>query len=128
MPGTISDKTPSALRAIIEAVRNGNMDVTIGAAYLGMTVQELNAQIKIQGLIDQLDGHIRKVMEVMGEATNMDPNDPNHDPVPGWLKEIAAAVKNLKDKLKRLPKNREKRRPAEDAIKRGEDFLNRFNP
>jgi hypothetical protein len=41
----------------------------------------------------------------------------------GWINEIKAAIKNLKQNLKRLPNNKTKREPIEQAIKRGEDFL-----
>lgn len=52
-----------------------------------------------------------------------DPKDPKDGPVKGWIKEIKAAVKNLKQQLKYTSKNKLKRKPLEDAIKKGDEFL-----
>src|SRR5262249_49323424 len=73
-------------------------------------------------LIKHLDLHIRKMTDTCPSGSP-DPNDPKHDPVNGWKDEIKAAIKNLKQKLKRTPNNKAKRAPIEDAIKRGESTV-----
>ncbi|AKJ01993.1 Hypothetical protein AA314_03619 [Archangium gephyra] len=44
-----------------------------------------------------------------------------------WKKEIRAFLKNLQQLLKRMPNNKSKRQPVEEAIRRGEDALARWS-
>jgi hypothetical protein len=76
--------------------------------------------------IKRLDEHIHKVESVCPSG-NPDPNDPKHRDVNHWKKEIRAFLKNLQQMLKRMPNNKARRQPVEDAIKRGEDALNRWS-
>jgi len=76
-------------------------------------------------MLNQMDAHIRKVDDV-APSGNPDPNDPNQDPVKKWIAEVKAAIKNLRQKLKRCPNNETKQEPLEAAIKRGEDALRRW--
>lgn len=48
--------------------------------------------------------------------------DVNH-----WKKEIRAFLKNLQQMLKRMPNNKIKRQPLEEAIRRGEEALARWS-
>lgn len=75
--------------------------------------------------IKRLDEHIQKVESVCPSG-NPDPNEPKHRDVNHWKKEIRAFLKNLRQMLKRMPNNKARRQPVEDAIKRGEDALNRW--
>lgn len=79
-----------------------------------------------EGTIKQLDEHIKKVEKVCPSGVP-DPKNPKHRDVNHWKKEIRAFVKNLQQELKRMPKNKVKRKPVEDAIKRGEDALARWS-
>jgi uncharacterized protein YaaR (DUF327 family) len=76
--------------------------------------------------IKRLDEHIHKV-ESACPSGNPDPNEPKHRDVNHWKKEIRAFLKNLQQMLKRMPNNKAKRQPVEEAIRRGEDALNRWS-
>jgi hypothetical protein len=76
--------------------------------------------------IKRLDEHIQKVEDVCPSG-NPDPNEPKHRDVNHWKKEIRAFLKNLQQWLKRMPNNKSKRQPVEEAIKRGEDALARWS-
>lgn len=76
--------------------------------------------------IKRLDEHIHKVESVCPSGTP-DPNDPRHRDVNHWKKEIRAFLKNLQQLLKRMPNNKARRQPVEEAIRRGDDALNRWS-
>ena len=97
---------------------------TFSAKKLAVLAAALAAAEAAHNQIDHLDEHIAKI-ETACPGLSPDPNDPNHDPVQHWLKEIRAAVKNLKQYLKKMPKNKLKKDPIEKAIQRGEEFLKR---
>jgi len=82
----------------------------------------LAAAVASGNLVKHLDIHIQSVMDAC-PGLSPDPNDPNQGPVKGWIKEIKAAIQNLKQQLKHTPKNKLKQKPLEDAIKKGEEFL-----
>ncbi|WP_147332827.1 hypothetical protein [Archangium gephyra] len=102
----------------------------------------LNPSVEEPGLLDQsitvfastdaeetikrLDEHIHKVEDVCPSG-NPDPNEPKHRDVNHWKKEIRAFLKNLQQLLKRMPNNKSKRQPVEEAIRRGEDALARWS-
>jgi len=44
----------------------------------------------------------------------------------GWIKEVKAAIKNLQQKVNRMPKNSSKRQPLIDAINRGNNALKQW--
>ena len=75
--------------------------------------------------IKRLDEHIHKVESVCPSGSP-DPNDPKHRDVKHWKKEIRAFLKNLRQMLKRMPNNKARRQPVEEALKRGEDALSRW--
>jgi RHS repeat-associated protein len=118
-------QTPSGVAVLAELVKSGAMtaDEALALAGSAAAAAALNQALHQQGLIDHLDEHLRK-MGTTCPTGSPDPNDPDHDPVKGWIKEIKAAIKNLKQELKKMPKNKEKRKPVEEAIKRGEDAVN----
>lgn len=76
--------------------------------------------------IKRLDEHIHKVESVCPSG-KPDPNDPKHRDVNHWKKEIRAFLKNLQQMLKRMPNNKIKRQPLEEAIRRGEEALARWS-
>jgi len=78
-----------------------------------------------KGTIEHMDEHIQKVNNVCPSGSP-DPEDPNQRPVNGWKKEIRAAVDNLKKILKKMPNNKAKRQPVEEAIGRGESALEKW--
>jgi hypothetical protein len=66
-------------------------------------------------------------VESVCPSGNPDPKEPKHRDVNHWKKEIRAFLKNLQQMLKRMPNNKAKRQPVEDAIRRGEDALTRWS-
>lgn len=125
--------TDSATASFWAAMASGNYKLAEGILWgitdaIGKTTATeamaaaLAAAILGQGLIDQMNSHIDKVTSTC-PSLSPDPNDPKEDPVKGWIDEIKASVRNLKQYLKKAPNNAAKREPIEAAIKKGEDFL-----
>ncbi len=78
--------------------------------------------------IRHMDEHISLVLDA-SPTENPDPNDPNnrkYRDLNHRKGEIKGAIKNLQKILKRLPKNRLKRAPVEEAIKRGQEALRQW--
>jgi hypothetical protein len=78
-----------------------------------------------EGLIKHMDKHIARVNSICPTG-NPDPNDPGQDPIKGWIKEVKAAIKNLQQKVNRMPKNSSKRQRLMDAINRGNNALKQW--
>ena len=78
------------------------------------------------GLIAHLDRHIQNVLEAC-PGLSPSPNNPEHDPVRKWITEIKTAIANLRRRCRHAPRNGQKRKPIEDAIKRGEAFVKLFS-
>jgi RHS repeat-associated protein len=95
---------------------------TLSKQAIATLAAALAAAVAGQGLIDHMNDHISAAMSTC-PGLSPDPKDPKHDPFKHWMDEIKAAVKNLKQYLKKLPNNAAKRKPVEDAIKQGEEFL-----
>ena len=122
----------SATTSFWTAMASGNYELaaTVLEALQGVLTKEtlaslavaLAAAVAAEGLIGHLNDHIQKVIDAC-PGLSPDPNNPDNDPVKGWLKEIKAAIENLKKQLKNTPKNKSKQKPLEDAIKKGEEFL-----
>jgi RHS repeat-associated protein len=124
--------TPAGVAVMLGQIAQGVLTRQEAAAMLGISISavasyELYSQV--QGLIDHLDNHIGKLEDLCDSCGGSpDPNDPNNRDLKGWIKEVKAAIKNLQQKLKRFPNNAEKKRPVEEAIKRGEDVLKKCSP
>lgn len=109
---------------VVDDLITGPVDeiVVLGGAAVFASVSTWVVLQQSQGLIDHLDAHIQKIQNLVDCSGPPDPNDPNWDPYNGWKKEIRAAIKNLKQKVKRI-NNKNKSKPLEDAIQRGEEVL-----
>jgi RHS repeat-associated protein len=124
--------TPAGVAVMLGQIAQGVLTRQEAAAMLGISISALASYelySQAQGLIDHLDNHIGKLEDLCDSCGGSpDPNDPNNRDLKGWIKEVKAAIKNLQQKLKRFPNNAEKKRPVEEAIKRGEDALKKCSP
>jgi RHS repeat-associated protein len=102
-------QTPAGVSTLMQLVRAGLLtkEEALGLAGSAAAAAALAQEMQNAGLMEHLDEHIQKVMDKCPTG-NPDPNDPDQDPVKKWIKEVKAAVKNLKQELKKLPKNKEK--------------------
>lgn len=110
-----------AVGAVLYTTGNYAQDCKGGCGeWAGATTTPMSGP-KPENLIKHLDRHIERLGGVsFGPGGEPDPEDPDKDYVNGWKKEIRAAVNNLKQILKRMPNNKLKRTPIEEAIRRGE--------
>jgi hypothetical protein len=109
--------------SMADAVAMGLVAAGAGAA-LGT---EMSGTHDPQGLIEHMDKHIAKVDACANSPGDPDdPNDPNKRDVHKWKEEIKTAITNIEKMMKRMPKNKAKREAAENAMKRGQDALNRW--
>lgn len=123
----MSTQMPTGLAGLIDMYLNGMITAKEAATFAGIPLVaflDYFAKEYGGGLIDHLNEHIGKIESTCGPCGgNYDPRDPKDRDYRGWLKEVKAAVKNLKSVLKKMPNNKEKRKPVEDAIKKGEEFI-----
>lgn len=103
----------------------GLAPLVVGLPSHGVTGEQIFAMSEAAGLVNHVDKRIGKLETLVGGGTP-DPNDPNERYRKGWLKELRAAVKNLHQVLKRLPNNKLRRGPAEQAIQRAESAIQKY--
>ena len=116
-----------AWRRALEAARAADtlLDAAEGESVFPRQSTSVFSSVDPEGTIKRLDEHIHKVESVCPSG-NPDPRDPKHENVNHWKTEIRAFVKNLKQILKRMPNNKIKRRSVEEAIRRGDNALERW--
>jgi len=77
------------------------------------------------GLVVHIDAHIENLDTPTG-CGSPDPNDLNERYRKGWVKELRAAIKNLKQAIEKMPNNTLRRGPSEQAIQRAEAAIRQY--